>query len=308
MYVGAVTAGAAPEGYRPGDYPPFAVTVDIVVLTLVDQRLHVLLVQRHGDPFAGAWALPGGFVKEDESLEDAADRELQEETGVEAAEHLEQLGAYGEPDRDPRMRVVTVAYLAVLRHVDGLRAGGDAADTALVPVADVLSTRRRPVAFDHRRILEDAVTRLSEKLEHTSLATAFVGPEFTLSELRTVYEASWDTPLDPGNFRRHMLRADILSPTGETRPPGPEGGKPGEVYRVEVPASAPLPRPLRRPERARPVAAAAAAPPLAAAPAPPRRTAAKAAPAAKGGDEDERSRTRRGRRPSGPKGDAPTEP
>ncbi len=303
-----MTAGAAPEGYRPEDYPPFAVTVDIVVLTLVDQRLHVLLVQRHGDPFAGAWALPGGFVKEDESLEDAADRELQEETGVEAAEHLEQLGAYGEPDRDPRMRVVTVAYLAVLRHIAGLRAGGDAADTALVPVADVLSTRRRPLAFDHRRILEDAIARLSEQLEHTSLATAFVGPEFTLSELRTVYEASWDTTLDPGNFRRHMLRADILSPTGETRPPGPEGGKPGEVYRVEVPASAPLPRPLRRPERARPVAAAAAAPPLAAAPAPPRRTAAKAAPAAKGGDEGEGSRKRRGRRPSDPKGDAPNEP
>ena len=303
-----MTAGAAPEGYRPEDYPPFAVTVDIVVLTLVDQRLHVLLVQRHGDPFAGAWALPGGFVKEDESLEDAADRELQEETGVEAAEHLEQLGAYGEPDRDPRMRVVTVAYLAVLRHIAGLRAGGDAADTALVPVADVLSTRRRPLAFDHRRILEDAIARLSEQLEHTSLATAFVGPEFTLSELRTVYEASWDTTLDPGNFRRHMLRADILSPTGATRPPGPEGGKPGEVYRVEVPASAPLPRPLRRPERARPVAAAAAAPPLTAAPAPPRRTAAKAAPAAKGGDEGEGSRKRRGRRPSGPKGDTPTEP
>ena len=303
-----MTAGAAPEGYRPEDYPPFAVTVDIVVLTLVDQRLHVLLVQRHGDPFAGAWALPGGFVKEDESLEEGADRELQEETGVEAAEHLEQLGAYGDPDRDPRMRVVTVAYLAVLRHVDGLRAGGDAADTALVPVADVLSTRRRPLAFDHRRILEDAVARLSDKLEHTSLATAFVGPEFTLSELRTVYEASWDTPLDPGNFRRHMLRADILSPTGETRPPGPEGGKPGEVYRVEVPASAPLPRPLRRPERARPVAAAAAAAPLAAAPAPPKRAAAKAAPAAKGGDEAEVSRKRRGRRPSGPKGDTPAEP
>ena len=303
-----MTAGAAPEGYRPEDYPPFAVTVDIVVLTLVDQRLHVLLVQRHGDPFAGAWALPGGFVKEDESLEEGADRELQEETGVEAAEHLEQLGAYGDPDRDPRMRVVTVAYLAVLRHVDGLRAGGAAAHTALVPVADVLSTRRRPLAFDHRRILEDAVARLSDKLEHTSLATAFVGPEFTLSELRTVYEASWDTPLDPGNFRRHMLRADILSPTGETRPPGPEGGKPGEVYRVEVPASAPLPRPLRRPERARPVAAAAAAAPLAAAPAPPKRAAAKAAPAAKGGDEAEVSRKRRGRRPSGPKGDTPAEP
>jgi 8-oxo-dGTP diphosphatase len=299
MYVGAVTAGAAPEGYRPGDYPPFAVTVDIVVLTLVDQRLHVLLVQRHGDPFAGAWALPGGFVKEDESLEEAADRELQEETGVEAAEHLEQLGAYGEPDRDPRMRVVTVAYLAVLRHIAGLRAGGDAADTALVPVADVLSTRRRPLAFDHRRILEDAVARLSEQLEHTSLATAFVGPEFTLSELRTVYEASWDTTLDPGNFRRHMLRADILSPTGATRPPGPEGGKPGEVYRVEVPASAPLPRPLRRPERARPVAAAAAAPPVAAAPL----RAAKAAP----DDEDEGSRRRRRRRPSGSKGDDPTD-
>ncbi len=246
-----MTPGSRPDGYRPEDFPPFAVTVDIVVVTLVDQRLHVLLVRRDGEPYAGAWALPGGFVKPEESLAEAADRELQEETGVDAAAHLEQLGAYGDPGRDPRMRVVTVAYLAVLRRVDELRAGGDAADAALVPVAEVLSSDRRPLAFDHEQILRDAVAHLGDELEHTSLATAFVGPEFTLSELRTVYEASWDTALDPGNFRRHMLRSGLLAPTGTTRPPGPEGGKPGEVYRVEAPAGAPLPRPLRRPASTR---------------------------------------------------------
>lgn len=249
-----MTPESRPDGYRPEDHPPFAVTVDIVVVTLVDQRLHVLLVRRDGEPYAGAWALPGGFVQPEESLAEAADRELQEETGVDAAAHLEQLGAYGDPGRDPRMRVVTVAYLAVLRRVDELRAGGDAADAELVPVAEVLSSDRRPLAFDHEQILRDAVAHLGDELEHTSLATAFVGPEFTLSELRTVYEASWDTPLDPGNFRRHMLRSGLLAPTGTTRAPGPEGGKPGEVYRVEAPASAPLPRPLRRPAATRPPA------------------------------------------------------
>lgn len=250
QYVGGVTPGAAPAGYDPSAFPPFAVTVDIVVLTLVDDRLHLVLVERSGEPFAGAWALPGGFVLEHESLDQAADRELREETGVRAAEHLEQLGAYGAPDRDPRMRVVTVAYLAVLRRIEALRAGGDASDTALVPVADVLTSQRRPLAFDHRQIVEDAVEALRTKLEHTSVATAFVGPEFTLSELRTVYEASWDTELDPGNFRRSMLRSGLLEPTGATKAPGPGGGKPGEVYRTHepAPAAAPLPRPLRRPD------------------------------------------------------------
>ncbi len=224
-------------------------TVDIVVLTLVDERLHVLLIKRADEPYAGRWALPGGFVHEDESLEQAARRELHEETGVDAAPHLEQCGAYGTPDRDPRMRVVSIAYLAVLRQVPELRAGTEATEVALVPVADVLTTRRFPLAFDHRRIVEDGVETVRTKLELTSLATAFVGPEFTLSELRTVYESAWGTELDPGNFRRKVLSTDgFVEPTGRTRPPGPDGGKPGEVYRPGRAAN--LPAPVRRPRKA----------------------------------------------------------
>ena len=260
--------------YDPHAFPPFAVTVDIVVLTLVDRDLHVLLIERGEDPYRGRRSLPGGFVTPDESLEQAAARELREETGVEAAPHLEQLGSYGDPDRDPRMRVVTVAYLAVLRRVDGIRAGSDAAHAELVPVREVLA-RPDDLAFDHGRILADAVEAVRLKLEHTTLATAFVGPEFTLSELRSVYEAGWDTRLDPGNFRRKWLQANpgIMEPTGETRAPGPEGGKPAEVYRlsgVDYLAS-----PMRAPERA---AMAMPPPPAAgAAPAAPARAARKPA-------------------------------
>ena len=237
-----------PEGYDPSAYPPFAVTVDIVILTLVDQRLSTLLIRRGGEPHRGAWALPGGFVLPNEGLLDAAKRELREETGVEAADHLEQLGAYGEPDRDPRMRVVTVAYLAVLRAVRNIRAGSDAAHAELIPVADVLNRRKYKLAFDHRRILEDAVDAVRTKLEHTTLATAFVGPEFTLSELRNVYETTWDTELDPGNFRRKVLsEEDFVEPTGRTKPPGQEGGKPAAVYRTGRRRS--LASPIRPPER-----------------------------------------------------------
>lgn len=237
---------AVTDGYDPSDFPPFAVTVDVVVLTLVDQALHVLLVERGGEPHAGRLALPGGFVKPDESLDEAAARELREETGIEAAAHLEQLATYGDPDRDPRMRVVTVAYLAVLRRVEGIEAGTDAAEARLVPVSEALS--EADLAFDHHQILEDAVEALRVKLEHTSLATAFVGPEFTLSELRSVYEAGWETQLDPGNFRRKMLGTEgLLRSTGRTRSPGPEGGKPPEVYEAAAPAAAPLAAPVRPP-------------------------------------------------------------
>ena len=231
--------------YRPSDYPPFAVTVDIVVLTLVERVLHILLIRRGTPPYEGRWALPGGFVHVDESLDAAAARELQEETGVEAAAHLEQFGSYGDPDRDPRMRVVSVGYLAVLREVGELRAGSDAADTALVPVADVLrdfDSGLVPIgrllegtvydlAFDHRRILEDGVAVMREKLERTSLATAFVGPEFTLADLRSVYESAWGQPIDAANFRRKMLSTDgVIRSTGTVRTPSTEGGKPAEVF------------------------------------------------------------------------------
>ena len=248
------------KDYDAGDYPPFAVTVDIVVLTLVDRDLHVLLIERGEPPFEGRLSLPGGFVRPDESLEQAATRELREETGVEAAQHLDQLGAFGDPDRDPRMRVVTVAYLAVMRRVDNIEAGSDAAGAELVPVRTALADGF-DLAFDHGDILAAAVEAVRLQLEHTSLATAFVGPEFTLSELRSVYEAGWQTSLDPGNFRRKMLaNPGVMEPTGETRAPGPEGGKPAEVYRAG--AARELASPLRAPDRS----LAAMAPPPSGAP------------------------------------------
>ena len=225
--------GRAPDGYDPTSFPTVAVTVDMVVLTIDCEGLSVVLVERGEDPFKGRFALPGGFVRPNETLDQAACRELAEETGVQAAAHLEQFGAYGDPKRDPRMRVVTVAYLAVMPDVGRLRAGTDATDAQLVPVADLLGPRpRKRLAFDHRRILADGVERARTKLETTSLATAFVGPEFTLSDLRRVYEATWGHRLDPGNFRRKVLSTPgLVVGTGFTSRPGPGGGKPAETYR-----------------------------------------------------------------------------
>lgn len=259
-----------PEGYDPGDYPPFAVTVDVVVLTIRRRELHVLLVERRDHPHAGALALPGGFVRPDESLAEAAARELEEETAIRAADlpagALVQLRAYGDPDRDPRMRVVTVAFLAVVSTLAEPHAGGDATRAALLPVSSVLGPHRsRPLAFDHAQILTDAIEAARQQLETTSIATAFVGPEFTLAELREVYEAAWGEKLDPGNFRRKVLSlGGLLSPTGRRRKPGPEGGKPAETYTTAEPAVQPLDQPLRWTREPRPIPP----PPMAAAPAP----------------------------------------
>ena len=242
-----MTGGVAPPGYDPDDHPRVAVTVDVVVLTVRDGVLHVVLVERGDDPWAGAWALPGGFVRPDEDLEAAAARELAEETGVDAAAHLEQIRAYGDPDRDPRMRIVTVAFLAVLRDVGPLEAGTDAVGAELVPVAEVLGRRpKRRLAFDHRQILADAVEHAGRELESTSLAAAFVGPTFTLSQLRQVYEAVWETPLDPGNFRRKVLaNEDAFEATDERIVPSAEGGKPASLYRSRDVRQ--LSSPVRRP-------------------------------------------------------------
>jgi 8-oxo-dGTP diphosphatase len=221
----------APEGYDPSAYPRFAVTVDVVVLTMQQKRLHVLLIERGADPWRGAWALPGGFVRPEETLEEAAARELREETGVDASAHLEQVRAYGDPGRDPRMRIVTVGFLAVLPVPGPLVAGTDAARAEYVPV-DELGPSGRRLAFDHEVILADAVERATEKLSTTTLATAFVPPEFTLGDLREVYEGAWGVELDPGNFRRKVLATEgFVTPTGRRASPGPEGGKPPETYR-----------------------------------------------------------------------------
>ena len=187
--------------YDPRDYPPFAVTVDIVIFTIRDDELQVLLIKRGQEPFLGALALPGGFVKPDEDLDQAAARELAEETGLRAGSwHVEQLGSYGAPDRDPRMRVVTIAYCAICAELPVLRGGGDAVAATLTSVEEIERGQVR-LAFDHERIVRDAVDRTRSKLEYT-LAAKFCPPEFTIGELRRVYEVVKNTRLDPGNFQR----------------------------------------------------------------------------------------------------------
>ncbi len=226
------TTTTLPDGYDPSDFPAFAVTVDVVILTMAGGVLQVLLVRRGQEPFAGMWAIPGGFKRPEETLDEAARRELAEETGVDVASLLTQYGAYGDPGRDPRMNVVTVAYLAVLRDVGAIAAGTDAAHAALVPASDVLEERLE-LAFDHLRLVRDAVERVRVELEVSGIATAFVGPTFTIAELRAVYEAVWGVQLDAANFRRSLVAADgWVIPTGRTAPPGPGGGRPAELYRA----------------------------------------------------------------------------
>ena len=227
------TRGAQkPHGYDPSKYPAFAVTVDVVILTMSGGRLHVLLVRRGVAPFKGMWAIPGGFKRPTETLDEAAKRELAEETGVDSASLLTQLGAYGYPGRDPRMYVVTIGYLAVLREVGALVASTDAASAALVPVSEALNGKIE-LAFDHAQIVRDAVERVRVDLDLTGIATAFVGPTFTLAELRAVYEAAWGVHLDGANFRRSVVTEDgWVIPTGRRARPGAPGGKPAELYRA----------------------------------------------------------------------------
>jgi len=209
-------------------HPPFAVTADLVVLTLAGDTLCALLVRRGVEPFLGRWALPGGFVRPDEDLDTAARRELAEETGLAPGTvHIEQLAAYGAPSRDPRMRVVTVAYLALAPDLPVPSAGTDAADARWAPVAALAG---ETLAFDHDQILAEGLERARAKLEYTPLATAFCPPEFTVAELRRVYELVWDTRLDPRNFHRKVTGADgLLEPTGRTTTR--DGGRPAQLYR-----------------------------------------------------------------------------
>lgn len=207
-----------------------AVTVDLVVLTIRGDELVVLVVNRGVDPFRGQWALPGGFVKVEEDLLDAARRELEEETGVAApSAHLEQLRTYGDPVRDPRGRVVSVAYLALIPDLPAPMAGSDADDARWMSVAALV---RKPgsLAFDHAHILSDGVERARSKLEYSPIATAFCGEEFTIAELRRVYEVVWATELDPRNFHRKVSGTPgFLTATGRTTTR--DGGRPAQVYR-----------------------------------------------------------------------------
>jgi 8-oxo-dGTP diphosphatase len=179
--------------------------VDVALLTIRDGSMCVLLVRRADDPFRGAWALPGGFVGEDESAEDAARRELLEETGLDAlpvGAHLEQLATYSEPARDPRERVVSVAYLAFAPRLPMPVAGGDAAQARWWSVADL---DRVALAFDHDRILSDAVERVRAKIEYSTLAAAFLEEPFTLGQLHRVYAAVWGEGPHLPAFRRKVM-------------------------------------------------------------------------------------------------------
>jgi 8-oxo-dGTP diphosphatase len=208
----------------------FPVAVDLVILTVLDDDLQVLLIRRGGPPFKGRLALPGGFVLDDEDLIDAAERELAEETGVvDVRVHLEQLGTYGAPGRDPRGRVITVAHLALVPHATSPSAGSDAASAAWLPVDEALTTPKK-LAFDHDRILRDGVERARSKLEYSPLASAFCAQEFTVNELRKVYEAVWGTPLDPRNFHRKVTGTPgFIEPVGATTSRG--GGRPAQLFR-----------------------------------------------------------------------------
>lgn len=196
-------------------YPRPAVTADIVIFTIRDESLQVLLVRRRQGPFGGMWALPGGFVREDESLEDAARRELEEETGVRDV-YLEQLYTFGELGRDPRMRVISVVYYALIESAGRTVQGGtDAAEAAWHRCSAL-----PPLAFDHGRILAYAQQRLRYKLEYAPVAFQLLPRRFTLTELQRVYEAILGRALDKRNFRRKVLALGLLRETDEVRRDG----------------------------------------------------------------------------------------
>jgi len=209
-------------------YPHPAVTTDIVIFTIRQDELKVLLINRGLPPYQGKWALPGGFINLDESLEEGARRELEEETGVSDV-YLEQLYTFGEPDRDPRERVITVAWYALVPtdEID-IKAGSDAEGVSWIGMQDLPE-----LAFDHQDILDMAYERLSAKLDYSTIAFQFMPRDFTLSELQHVYEVILREPMDKRNFRKRILGLDLIEETGNDRRDGAH--RPARLYRVKDP-------------------------------------------------------------------------
>ncbi|MBO0723526.1 MAG: NUDIX hydrolase [Blastocatellia bacterium] len=197
------------------DYPRPSVTVDLVIFTIVEDDLKVLLIRRGLEPYKGCWALPGGFVEIDESLDQAAARELKEEVGVTNV-YLEQLYTFGEPKRDPRGRVISVAYFALIdAERQRIVAASDAADAAWWSV--FAPELRERLAFDHEKILDYAVWRLRNKIEWTTVGYELLPKKFTLSELQRVYEIILQKPVDKRNFRKKILAQGQVRELNETR-------------------------------------------------------------------------------------------
>lgn len=252
--------------YRPGDFPPFAVTADLAIFTIRDEQLCTLLVRRKEHPYRQWWALPGGHVRHGrESADQAAERELGEETGIDphtAGIYLEQLGTYSDPARDPRiaagLHVASVAYVALAPELPEPSAGTDATDARWWAV-DQLDLPKQAslepggrLAFDHATILADALDRVRAKLEYTTLALRFVTEPFSLADLRRVYVSVWGTAPDPANFRRKVLATPgfVTSARRSAQAPTTSGGRPPELYRrgtatmINPPLSRPMVQPL----------------------------------------------------------------
>jgi len=213
------------------------VTVDIVLMTIVEAELRILLIRRGVGPFRDSWALPGGFVRVDEDLRAAALRELAEETRIKQPGHLEMFGAYGDPERDSRGRIVSIAYWAITPDLPTPKGGTDASHAEFVPVAELEGGRLR-LAFDHDRIATDAINAARDSLKHTTIATRFCPPEFTITDLREVYNAIWGTELEAGNFQRMVnpknpkaKRKGFLIPVeGQSVPPRDKVGRPAQLF------------------------------------------------------------------------------
>ncbi len=206
-------------------YPHPAVTTDIVIFTIRQDELKVLLIKRALAPHRNEWALPGGFIKLEESLDEGARRELEEETGVSGV-YLEQLYTFGQPDRDPRERVITVAYYALVPSDKfEVRAGSDAEGVSWFGMKEIPN-----LAFDHQEILDMAHERLTAKLEYSTIAFQFMPINFTLSELQHVYEVILRGPIDKRNFRKRILGLELINETGKERKTGAH--RPAKLYRV----------------------------------------------------------------------------
>lgn len=220
------------ETYDVTQYDRPSVTVDVVLFTILAEQLQVLLIKRKAWPFENMWAIPGGFVHMDESLEAAAYRELAEETDVSSDQvYLEQLYTFGQPDRDPRTRVITVAYFALVS-ADKLnpQAASDAENVGWFSVYDL-----PPLAFDHASILDYALTRLRYKLEYTAVGFQLLPEKFTLRELQDAYEIILGTRLDKGNFRSKLRKTQVVEKVDGYRD---TGGRPARLYRFREDAVA----------------------------------------------------------------------